>query len=64
MSNSRMKPRIGIESLGIKKHKSSEEVLEIRTLPNGKVLIDGWCQVLRELGLMDCSGDCDTCFCG
>lgn len=64
MSSSSVKPRTNIESAELIKHRSTEEVLEIRTLPDGRTIIDGWCQALRELGLLDCSGDCDSCYCG
>jgi len=36
---------------------------EIEFSPDGKKII-GWCKTLRDLGLFNCTKDCETCFCG
>jgi len=54
-----------------KRSNCKQDVIDFR-LVNGRLLVNGWCQTLVELGMMDCSQDCsqdcnqdcDTCWCG
>uniref|UniRef100_A0A6M3Y0T2 Uncharacterized protein n=1 Tax=viral metagenome TaxID=1070528 RepID=A0A6M3Y0T2_9ZZZZ len=46
-----------------KRSTTEQDVIEFR-LVSGQLLVNGWCQVLVELGMMECNQDCDTCWCG
>jgi len=40
---------------------NSVEIIEIND-ETGE--INGWCSVLRDLGMLECSGNCEKCYCG